>query len=559
MTYRHFKREGWLYALAFLLAIALRFIQLGALPLADAEAAPALQALRIAQGLKPALAPHPFYILSTSVLFFIYGGGTNFLARFFPALMGSLLVFAPRLFAERIKPRSSLFIAFFIALDPGLVALSRQAASPIFAIAFLLFAWGFFNQNKLRGASFFAALALLSGASIWAGVLGLGIAYAIYQALSFRHTSESVERRTFNLQESLVPFLVTLIVVGTLFFAVPNGLSAALASIPEFISRWTYVSDVPASRALFSLLIYQPLGVLLALSAVIRGWWKGSRRVISLSVWFFVALALAVFIPSRQISDLAWALIPLWALAALELTRNVDFFVDERVEVIGVVLLTAFVWIFAWLDFAGMVWNPTDSAQYAMRFWLLIGAACLLIFSLALVAAGWSFHSARIGGVWGLALTCGALGFAGTLGAAGLRGTTYYPELWRPANVPAQVNLLQATVSELSKWSAGDANSAPVVIAGVHSPALEWALRDHQVAVVESLDISSAPDFVITPLQNNPALASAYRGQDFTWRQNPSWNVALPKDWMRWVALREMPQSGETVILWARDDLFLDK
>ncbi|MBL8103317.1 MAG: hypothetical protein JNM02_12355, partial [Anaerolineales bacterium] len=76
MTNRHFKHEGWLYALAFLLALTLRFTQLGAMPLTDAEAAPALQALRIAQGSSPALAPHPFSILSTSILFFLYGGGT---------------------------------------------------------------------------------------------------------------------------------------------------------------------------------------------------------------------------------------------------------------------------------------------------------------------------------------------------------------------------------------------------------------------------------------------------------------------------------------------------
>jgi hypothetical protein len=53
-------------------------------------------------------------------------------------------------------------------------------------------------------------------------------------------------------------------------------------------------------------------------------------------------------------------------------------------------------------------------------------------------------------------------------------------------------------------------------------------------------------------------LASAYRGQDFAWRQTPLWNSALPQDWIRWVSLREMPKSGETIILWARDDLFLD-
>ncbi len=189
MTYRHFKHEGWLYLLAFLLALGLRLIQLGAMPFTDAEAAPALQALHIAQGLKPTLSPHPFYILSTSILFFLYGGGTDFLGRLMPALVGSSLVFAPLLF-DRIKPRPGLILAFFIALDPGLTSLSRQAASSIFAVTFLIFAWGFFSKNKPGLAGFFAALALLSGASIWAGLLSLGITWAILQGLlQLRHLS----------------------------------------------------------------------------------------------------------------------------------------------------------------------------------------------------------------------------------------------------------------------------------------------------------------------------------------------------------------------------------
>jgi hypothetical protein len=564
MTYRHFKHEGWLYALAFLLAIAMRFIQLGAMPLTDAEAAPALQALHIAQGLKPALDPHPLYILFTSILFFIYGAGTDFLARFFPALMGSLLVFAPLLFADRIKPRSSLILAFFIALDPGMVSLSRQAASPILAVTFLLFAWGFFSQNKASLAGFFAALALLSGPSIWAGILGLSITWAILQAINSRRPSQPAtpelqpSREAFILHpSSFIPFIATFLIAGTLFFIAPNGLSAALASIPGYIKTWLTDSNVPAGRLFFSLLIYQPFGFLLAVIAIIRGWRTGSCRIIPLSVWFLVALLLAIFVPSRQLTDLAWVLIPLWAMAALELTRNVDVFIEERNEVAGVVFLTAFIWTFAWLDFSGLVWLPVDSREYIMRFWLLIGSLFLLVMSLLLVAAGWSIRIARIGGIWGLALAFGVLGFGGALGVAGLRGQTF-PELWWPANIPAHADLLESTVSDMSQWGLGNDYAAPVMIVGVDSPALEWTLREHQVFIVKSLDISSAPYFVITPLQDDPVLASAYRGQDFTWRQTPLWSPTLPQDWIRWVSLRQMPQTGETIILWARDDLFLD-
>jgi hypothetical protein len=566
MTHRHFKHEGWLYALAFLFALILRFTQLGIMPLTDAEAAPAIQALHIAQGLKPALDPHPLYILSTSVLFFIYGGGTDFLARFLPALMGGLFVFAPLLFADRIKPRVSLILAFFIALDPGLVALSRQIASPILAIAFLLFAWGFYNQNKASFAGFFAALALLSGPSIWNGILGLVITWAILQVL--QRLSKPVEteadsqttnrqQTTFDFRLSIISLAATLLTAGTLFFIAPNGLSAALASIPAFITGGLAVSNVPAGRLLFSLLIYQPLGILLAILAMVRGWRTGSSRIIPLSIWFFIALLSAVLPPFRQMADLAWVLIPLWVMAALELVRNVDVFVEERSEVAGVAFLTAFIWTFAWLDFSGLNVLPVESREYVMRVWLLIGSLFLLVMSLLLVAAGWSIRIARIGGIWGVAFALGILGLGGAFGAAGLRGQTF-PELWWLPQTPVHARLLESTISDASEWGLGDDHAAAVTILGVDSPALEWVLRERQVFVVKALDASSTPEIVITPLQDNPVLSSAYRGQDFAWRQTPLWDITLPRDWVRWLALREMPQSGETIILWARDDLFID-
>jgi hypothetical protein len=553
MTHRRFKYESLLYLLAFLIALSLRFIQLGAMPLADAEAAPALQALRIAEGESPTLAPHPFYILSTSLTFFLYGGGTNLLARFFPALIGSLLVLAPLLFDDRLKPRPALLLAFFLALDPGLTALSRQAASPIFAITFLAFTFGFLNKNKPAPAAAFAALALLSGPSVWLGILTLAIPWAILQG--FKITQPSAIRLP---PSALIPFLLTFILGGSLFLLVPNGLSAAFASIPVFISRWSVPSDFPAGRLFLALLVYQLLPFLLGLIAVIRGWFNGSARVIPLSVWLLVSLLLAVFLPSRQISDLAWTILPLCALAALELARNLNVFPEERREIAGVALLTAFIWIFAWMDFAGLSWLPPDSPSYRDRFILLIGALFLLLLSLLLVALGWSIRTAKVGGIWGTAFALGLLGLSGALGAAGLRGQAH-PELWHLPSAPMQAELLQSTAREVSRLGFGSENAASVVIAGVNSTALEWALRDHQVTRVETLGNVAAPDIVVTPMETDPVLVAAYRGQDFNWRQNPLWNGAQPSNWLRWVALREMPQSGEAVILWVRDDLFLDK
>jgi len=560
MNYRHFKYEGWLYGLAFLLALGLRLIRLGAMPLNDAEAQLALQALQLSQGLKPALAPHPAYILFTAPLFFLFGGGTNFLARLLPALAGSALVFAPRLFADRLKPRPSLLLAFFIALDAGLTAISRQAGGPVLAITFFIVALGFLNQRKPRLAGSFAALALLGGPAVWAGLLAVGIAWAIYHSIELRifTNAEAAATRpwTSEIREALLPFITTFVVIGTLFFIAPNGLSAALASIPEYLSGWALLSNVRTGWLMISLLAYQPFGILLAVMALVRGWMQGSRRVIALSVWLFVALLLVIFYPAHQVADLAWTLIPLWALAALELARYMDVRPHERGEAAGAVLLTAFLWIFGWLNFTSLVWLSAGAAGYSLRVGLVIGSFILLAFSLLLVAFGWSIRIAQLGAVWGLGLGLGMLGLAGTFGVMGLRGMSN-PELWWQRDIPKQAKLLEGTVDDLSEWGRGFDNALPVLIYGVDSPALVWELREHQPEAVETLDITSAPELVITNGAGDPGLAASYRGQDFTWKLTTSWELAQPGDWLRWLAYREMTQTGGNIILWAREDLFL--
>ncbi len=104
----------------------------------------------------------------------------------------------------------------------------------------------------------------------------------------------------------------------------------------------------------------------------------------------------------------------------------------------------------------------------------------------------------------------------------------------------------------------GQNDAAPVIFFRYDFPALHWALRGHEISVVDGLDPAASPPLVITPYVDNLGLAAPYRGQDFTWNQTPNWTAALPGDWLKWMVQREMPQSYETIMLWAREDLFLD-
>jgi hypothetical protein len=563
-------RAGWLFGLAFIVALILRLIRLDAWPLTDWEALPALQALHLSQGLKPALGPHPAYILLTAPLFFSYGGGTDYLARFLPALAGSALVFVPWLFRRRLAARPAVLLAFFLALDPGLLALSRHAASSILAIAALLAAWAFWERRQPHPAGVCAALALLGGPSIWAGLLILALAWAIGHGLDSRRARQEEQPPSGDFpidddwKSGLVSLLFTLIAVGTLFFLAPGGLGAALASLPAYLEGWGRPSGVPADMLVAALLVYHPLVLALAVGALVRAWRADDRTGLRLGLWALVALLLSVFYPARQVTDLGWAVIPLCVLAAIELDRHLDVEPQDRVETIGVALLTLLVLIFAWLDLTTLLWLPFPSAAFSQATVLFIGSLVLLTASLVLVAFGWSVRVAQRGGLWGATVALGLYTLAAAFYAGGLRANRT-PELWSPGLYPAEADLLAATVDDLSEWETGYQGSLVVTITGVDSPALAWVLRGYQQRQSAALDVSAAPPIVITSEQADPSLAAVYRGQDFAWLQTPQWEATAftsPWHWisyrLRWLALRELPQSTDTILLWARDDLFLD-
>jgi len=575
MNSSRLKNEGWLYWLAFLIAIGFRFIQLGASPLSDSEATLALQALYIAQGQGPLLDPQPAYILFTSILFAITES-TNFMARFVPALVGSLLVFVPYLFREKLNPRPALILAFLIAFDPGLVALSRQANGTILAVTFLLFAAGMWINGRFIPAGVFAGLALLSGPSLWAGLLTLGLTWIFRRGMEPKPSAEeslissspravsTLQITNYDLRNVILSLIATLIFGGTLFFISPNGLSAGLSSLPAYLAGWVSPSVMTPGRMLLTFLAYEPLGIVLATLSFIRGFRTKGKRILRLSLWLAVSLLLAIFY--RQATELVWVIIPLLTLAALELARSIEVQPEERVEVGVVVTAIMILLIYIWFNISNIAVNPYAQIPAVMpifgevqnpRYVIMYGASAILLVCIAMVGFGWSPRIARLGTVWAFTIFLSFYSLATAWGASGLRNPGGV-ELWTPVPKPLHADLLLASVDDISEFSLGHVDSQPVTIMGIDSPALEWVLKDHQVEVVSTLDPQVAPPIVITQPMDNLNLPSAYRGQDFTWRQTPQWEQIRNPDWWSWLVYRQLPRDNETIILWARDDLFPD-
>ncbi len=560
--------EHAFYTLALVIAVGLRFLQLGALPLSDYEAGWALQSLGIVQSLKPAIGPNPAYVHLTAILFYIFGA-TNFLARFWPALAGSVLVLAVWLLRSRIGRIPALILAFGLAIDPGLVAMSHLAGGPMLAITFLVLTALMWMEGRRAVAGFFAGLALLSGPSFWFGLAGLGLAWAFGSGIgkkvpaqtegktALAETAPSPAR--FRMEEWRVALfwgIGTLIIAGSLFLLSPKGLPAFVASLGTFLSGWWTLSDVQPWQLLMALPAYEILPLAFGIAGVVRGVLKRDVDTLRLGIWALVALVLALIYPGKQTGDLVWALLPLWLLAAIELGHHFDFAGSHRWEVAGTATIMFALLVFGWLNLASITNMDLGSDVAHTRLWLLAAVVLLIVLSLLLVGTGWSVSVARLGGVWAGLIALTLFTIAMTTGAAGLRQPLTV-ELWQPVPRTGRVDILLKVASQISDLNRGYTAQLPLTILNEGSPALHWLFRDWQVQDVSELAPDVTPALIITPAENL-SLSVKYRGESLVLHETPGWNKATSSDWLKWFIYRQMPLLQDNVILWVRSDLMLD-
>jgi hypothetical protein len=289
---------------------------------------------------------------------------------------------------------------------------------------------------------------------------------------------------------------------------------------------------------------------------VVRGILKRDTGTIRLGIWALVALLVALIYPGRQTGDLVWALLPLWALAAIELARHFDFKDSNRWEVAGTVAVVMAFLIFGWLNLASITTMEWGSDLVRTRLWLLAAVVLLVVLSLLLVGTGWSISVARLGGVWGVLMALTLFTIAMSTGAAGMRQPLTV-ELWQPEPRTGRVDILLKVANQISDLNRGYAAQLPLTILNVDSPALQWLLRDWQVQEVSQMAPDATPEIIVTPSENL-SLAVKYRGEALVLYDVVDWSKASSSDWLKWFVYRQMPLQRENIILWVRSDLMLD-
>ena len=559
--------EAGFYMTAFAIGLLIRLYRLGSLPLGDTEASLALQALSAANGNLPALGSLTSYFGITKLLFYILEA-TPFLARLWPALVGSLLILVPWLFRELLGKLPAIILSFGFALDSLLIASSRQVNGEILAITFLLAAIGFFYNHAYAWSGISLALAFMSGPAF---LQGLVIILLVYLADKFLvagdplQVTPSVDRsgpEEPQKRRLIYWALGTFLFFGTLFFTNPQTTGSTFLSLPEYLKGWTVATGVNAGLLLISLVSYEVFPFVFGLIQIVRHSRNSDRFQKILIFGTFFALLLWIVYPGRQILGLVWIVVPLWALASRGLFSLFSAKeADTRIISALLAVLILVLLIFAAISLSSLTnetpTNITSGLSIEQVKWIrVVGALVVSGLLVTLVAWGWSIKSAMKGLYAGLAVFMFVLMLSSSWNAAGL-GRHPEAELYRVDGNILEADLFLKTIEDHLEWNVNSQPELEVVVVDVPLPSVQWMLRGQSNVWYSSfLPVDSNPGIVVTRDQETLAQTSSYSGQNFIWRQQTNWSLILPREWLRWLFFREAPNENEVLVVWVRSDLF---
>ncbi len=557
------EKEKNLLVAAFLVALAAaawRFLLLGSKPLLPTEAAQALAAWGVAAGNGvPAGVPWPhdalFFALNAAAFFVTKSG--DFLARFWPALLGTALVALPLAIPWRMGEELLERVVFsgLMAASPLLIFASRRLDGGIGA-AFGAMAFLVAAQREERwapwamGASL--AVMLLSGP---VGVTLLLIFLFLGAWLWGQpEARDARDRLLARWRPTLAAFLLTFLFVATVGFTWLAGLGVAADGIAEWFRRFAEPSGLPWWWGTLHLLLDEPLILASALVAAVGlsrreedvwGW--------ALLAWAFLAWLLMLWQPGRGPADTAAVLVPLaWLgskpmaelLARVSRTKGVPFWATVSAALVMAGYSTVVLAFY------------TERAQKPFLFLFFVGL---------LLAVALPFLTLPYLGKEKVILAFGLV----TLVMLGLYALHLDYALNLDGERQRQNALLPWSAGEgfhdlvhdlrVESWHrVGDGNLLPVDMAGVQpevSWMLRWELRDFANLRPENILPVTPTDVVVTGYEEKPpAELSGYMGQLFTVYQETSPASLERGQWLRWIQYRKMwPPDGITrVVLWVK-------
>ena len=548
MRKKEFTIELSLYCVALIISIAIRFIGLGEFSLSENEALIANQSLNLFSK-TAVLSASSLSLLLTGITFSIFGS-TAFWARFFTALFGSLIPVFPFFFKNKIGKLSALILSFILAIDPISIAASRKLGSPIFTIFFLLVSITLLFNKKWKLSTIALAAFSLTGAQASHGIVIAFIFFTIYYVVSDKKDNFTFELDVKQIGQYFGIFILFLLILSSVFFIAPNGISNMMNGIMNWFSGWGSTQEISISRLLLSLPIYAPLILIFGLITIYQAFKKDLIAGKNLALFSAIALFLTILYPNRKVFDLLWATIPLSILSAISLGQLHSKIENKNAEKILSLGLVIFGFFLAF-NVSALAKNDyiIGSNQFVLQLAIIGVVIILMILSILMVAAGWSSEAAKKGSKIAILFLLIFYSFA-----IGWRGThdpeRVQAELWNEGLSANEAYLFTETMMNMSERAIGTKNGVPVELRLI-SQSLKWELRNQSNENLKNIK------FIVTPNTNEVEnLTEEYRGQSFSIQSFPIFNNQSIETLLDWLVYREIPYYQQEIILWVPQVLF---
>ena len=562
-----------------IIAVAIRWINLGAAPLDSAEAP---QAIAAWHALAPSSAPgigsiDSILVHAGALASFAIAGPSAAAARALPALAGTALALSPLLFRNRLGRLGTILCMVFLALSPSAVVDSRHMTGVGVAMLGTVAMLAAIDRYIISSDKTYAVLAGIAlavtlladfGSLAILVMLAGGGALAALTDEEGDLSGEALQQvaAKFPWMAAIIGLGTSVILLSTLFYLTPGGLASAADQLARFFGG---LVSRPANTPYLGLVIfaYEPFLLIFG----VLGAWSASQ---SSQVWqrFTAGWAIAAIIvslayPGAEPAHSLWVAVPMAALTALLIAGLLESsqrapIVAVAIEAGGTIALIAMAIGSLARQLASPQVIPLGSGNASIPYnivllivWLILGAVLFMT-----IASVWGQ-----GAAWrGFGLGAAVVGLAASLGisaaASFTRPTSPY-ELYNQAPTDPALPVLVSTAEDISLIATTDRHDAQIIVEGSPNGPLAWALRDFtHVQYASSVPASTQSVMVITPAAGtHPELGSNYVGQGFIVTRQ--WTPAGLdfQHFATWLVYRTDdagPSAQDRVILWVREDVY---
>ncbi len=329
-----FTRETLVYLVILLLAVIIRFSNLGSAPLQTRELPTAIATIHTATAIPPAtIAANPILRVIHQGTFMVFPKEANTL-RIPYALAGVLLICSPWLFRPLLGSLKCLVLSVFFLLSPTLLFISRSAENTILALLGIVFVLYTFQQihrfhkqpMRRRRWQIIAALAIALTVLLTDGrgyLLVISVTFALVYAVGGWRKIETLNEHInhWPLRHSLEIAALATLLLSTTFLTQMSGINLVGNLLSEALQGWS------ASGSVFTVLsisVFYELALwLFAVYAYYARWRKGNLRFLDrfAAAWLLLLMILLSLDRGSQPSHSSWLTPPL-ALISLSLLHD---------------------------------------------------------------------------------------------------------------------------------------------------------------------------------------------------------------------------------------------